>query len=174
MPVVSGPIMQNGFVVRDLERAVDHWTKKLGVGPFYLLEHVQFDELLFRGGPSPVDMTGALAYWGDLQIELILQHNDAPSTYREFLDRGLQGLHHMGMITQDIEGDLARFRAAGFGPVQQGQVAPRGARFAYLDCEVHPGGILELIEAAPDLMGAFATIHAASRDWDGRDPIRRL
>ena len=24
-------------------------------------------------------------------------------------DRGLQGLHHMGMITQDIEGDLARY-----------------------------------------------------------------
>jgi hypothetical protein len=174
MPIVPGPIMQNGFVVEDLDRAIDHWTLKLGVGPFYVLDHVQFDQLLYRGTPSPLDMTGALAYWGDLQIELILQHNDAPSTYREFLGRGLRGLHHMGMVTHDIERDLARFAAAGFEPVQQGQVAPRGARFAYIDCDAHPGGILELIEAAPDLMNAFATIRAASHDWDGRDPIRKF
>ena len=40
-----GPIMQNAFVVPDLEAAVDHWTRVMHVGPFYLFEHVPFAEI---------------------------------------------------------------------------------------------------------------------------------
>ena len=30
-----GPIVQNAFVVRDLDAAVAYWSGKIGVGPFY-------------------------------------------------------------------------------------------------------------------------------------------
>ena len=36
-----GPVVQNAFVVRDLEAAVNYWSSTVGVGPFYLLQHVQ-------------------------------------------------------------------------------------------------------------------------------------
>ena len=50
-----GPIMQNAFVVPDLEAAVDHWTRVMHVGPFYLFEHVPFAEYVreTQGGGEP-------------------------------------------------------------------------------------------------------------------------
>jgi hypothetical protein len=30
-----GKVCQNGYVVRDIEAALKHWTEVLGVGPFY-------------------------------------------------------------------------------------------------------------------------------------------
>ena len=32
-----GPVMQLGFVVPDLDRAMAHWTGNVGVGPFYVM-----------------------------------------------------------------------------------------------------------------------------------------
>ena len=51
LPPRFNPIVQNGFVVRDLEAAVEHWSGRLGVGPFYALEHIPFGEVYFRGKP---------------------------------------------------------------------------------------------------------------------------
>jgi len=85
-----GPVMQNAFVVDNLDAALHHWIDKMGVGPFYVFEHVKFQEAYFRGQPSNVDITAAIGYWGDLQIEFIQQHNAAPSIYSEFLAKGVR------------------------------------------------------------------------------------
>ena len=37
--------MQNAFVVDDLDAAMDHWLNKMGVGPYFMFEHVQFREI---------------------------------------------------------------------------------------------------------------------------------
>ena len=67
MQRIFGPVMQNAWVVDDLDAALDHWINKMGVGPFYLFEHVKFQEIYFRGQPATTDMTAAIAYWGDMQ-----------------------------------------------------------------------------------------------------------
>ena len=51
--------------------------------------------------PCTVDFSVAIGYWGDTQIELIQQHNDAPSIYREFLQKGYRGMQHMCVVTHD-------------------------------------------------------------------------
>ena len=35
---ILGPATQLGFVVRDLDAAVRHWTEVLGIGPFLFLD----------------------------------------------------------------------------------------------------------------------------------------
>ncbi len=35
MSRLFGDVRQNGYVVRDLEAAMKHWTQVLGVGPFF-------------------------------------------------------------------------------------------------------------------------------------------
>ncbi len=35
MSRIFGAIRQNGYVVRDIEAALDHWIKVIGVGPFF-------------------------------------------------------------------------------------------------------------------------------------------
>jgi hypothetical protein len=168
-----GPVMQIAWVVRDLHAAIDHWTGVMHVGPFFLFEHVQFAELLFRGKPSPVDMTAALAYSGETQIELICQHNDAPSIYTEFLGAGRTGVQHLGVMTASVDRDLERLGAHGITAAQSGRTA-WGARFAYLATDHDPGGMIELIEHGPVIDHAFRQIRDAARSWDGRTRIAKL
>jgi hypothetical protein len=168
-----GPIMQNAFVVPDLEAAIDHWARVMHVGPFFVFDHIPYAELYFRGQPTRIDMSAAIAYSGDLQIELIQQFDDAPSIYTEFLRGGRYGLQHMAVMTESVERDLAELAKIGVEPAQHGSTA-WGARFAYLATDFHPGGMLELVESGTGILTAFKAIKDAAIDWDGKNPIRRF
>jgi hypothetical protein len=168
-----GPIVQNAFVVRDLDAAVAHWTSKVGVGPFYLLDHVQYGEVYFRGASLSMDMSVAIAQWGEIQIELIVQHDAAESIYSEFLRRHGEGLQHLGVMTASLDDHLARLRPLGIEPVQWGATAA-GMRFAYLDTDRQAGGMIELIENGPAVEAFFAKVRRAAEHWDGSRPLRRL
>ncbi len=85
MSRIFGAVTQNGYVVRDIHAAMDHWVNVMGVGPWYYVDRVKTDYFRHRGVDSPVEMSIALANSGDLQIELIQQRNDAPSLYKEFI-----------------------------------------------------------------------------------------
>ena len=92
MSRLFGEIRQNGYVVRDLEAAIAQWLEVPRVGPFFVLEHVKAEGFEYRGEPSPLEVSFAFANSGPLQIELIQQHGDAPSMYRDFLAAGREGL----------------------------------------------------------------------------------
>ncbi len=170
MEALLGPVMQNGFVVTNLNAAIDHWAHRLGVGPFFVFEKVAFKECWYRGkAATDIDLTVAIAYWGEVQIELIRQRNQVPSIYTDFAARGRTGLQHMGVMSANLDADLARLKARGITPVQHG-TAP-GMRFAYVDSDHHEGGMIELIEATPAAVAFFAKIRRAARDWDGRDAV---
>ena len=174
MQRIFGPVMQNGFVVADLELAIDHWTRVMHVGPFFLFERIAFSECWYQEHPATdIDLTVAIAYWGDMQIELIQQRNDVPSIYTEFQARGLTGLQHMGVITESVERDLTELAQRGVHPVQHGRTAV-GMRFAYVDTDHHPGGMVELIEAGPKGLAFFEKMRAAARAWDGTPTVHRL
>jgi Glyoxalase/Bleomycin resistance protein/Dioxygenase superfamily len=171
MQRMFGPVMQNGFVVPDLEAAIDHWVSVMHVGPFFLLAHIPFVNSYFRGRPLDIDISVAIAYSGDIQIELIEQHNDAPSIYAEFTQQGRYGLQHMGIMTDSVADHLARLEPLGIRPVQHGATAA-GAKFAYLDTDVTPGFMIELIESNAMMVGAFRTIYEAAQNWDGKERVR--
>jgi hypothetical protein len=173
MTALFGPIVQNAFVVNDLEAAVHHWSAKVGVGPFFVMEHIAFGSVYFRGAPLTLDMSVAIAQWGELQIELIVQHDSAPSIYAEFAALHGQGLQHLGVMTASLDAHLERLRALGIEPVQWGATAA-GMRFAYLNTDGHPGGMIELIETGAAVEAFFAMIRKAAASWDGTRPLRRL
>lgn len=168
-----GPVMQNGFVVSDLDAALRHWTETMHVGPFFLFEHVGFETLLFRGSPADIDMTVAIGYSGNYQIELIVQHNQTPSIYTEFTQRGYLGLQHLGVMTDDVDAHLERLAPQGIEAVQYGSTSG-GGKFAYLNTDVHPGAMIELIESSDVMVGAFEMMRAAAARWDGSNPVRTL
>jgi methylmalonyl-CoA/ethylmalonyl-CoA epimerase len=168
-----GPIVQNAFVVRDLEAAVAYWSGTIGVGPFYLLDHVTFGPVYFRGAPLSLDMSVAIAQWGDIQIELIVQHDNCASIYSEFLARHGEGLQHLGVMTASLDEHLDRLKPLGIEPVQWGATAT-GMRFAYINTDRQAGGMIELIETGPAVEAFFAKIRGAAADWDGSRPLRRL
>ncbi|HVS76961.1 MAG TPA: VOC family protein [Steroidobacteraceae bacterium] len=170
---ILGPVMQNAFVVQDLDRAIEHWTRVMGVGPFFLFERIAFDELVFRGREvKPMSLTIAIGYWDDLQIELIRQLDDSPSIYTEFEAAHGTGMHHMGVMSQALDADLAALAGRGVQPVQRGSLP--GMRFAYVATDHHAGGMIELIEATRGARALFDRMREAAQSWDGRDPVRRV
>lgn len=174
MSRIFGAVRQNGYVVRDIETALRHWTTVLGVGPFFYFERAPITEFSYRGAASPLDVSIALANSGDLQIELIQQRNDAPSMYRDFLAAGREGLQHVAYWTEAFETELARCLAAGLVVGQAGVAGGANGRFVYFDTEAHPGTVVELSDASGPKGAFFRHVAEAARTWDGRDPVRRL
>ena len=115
----------------------------------------------------------AIAYWSETQIELIRQHNDAPSIYKSWRDEGREGLHHTLQLVDDMAAARAAVAAAGGEVVQEGGLAG-GGEVIYVDLGGGPGTMLELLKPGPGGQGLFDMMKAAARGWDGADPVRRL
>lgn len=172
--LLAGRVVQMGYVVADLERALDHWTKRLGVGPFLVAPRIDYAELYLRGTPIRIENSVALASHGGMQIELIQQTGGDASIFAEFLARRGGGLHHVCMLSEDIERDLAAWRAAGTEPLMHGRTTA-GIPFAYLDSDPDDEGrIIELVQPTPGLRKFFSKLDALSEDWDGSNPVRYL
>lgn len=173
MSRIFGAVRQNGYVVRDIRAAMDHWVNVVGVGPWFFVEEVKTDYFRHRGVPSDMRMSVALANSGDLQIELIQQLNDAPSLYKEFLDAGHEGLQHMAYWTHDYQGLHDRALSLGHQVGHEGQIGGEQGRFAYFDTEgPHPGAVVEISDISGAKGRFFDHIRRAAQDWDGADPIR--
>ena len=174
MSRVFGEIRQNGYVVRDIEAAMQHWTHVLGVGPWFYMERAPITEFRYFGEPSDAVASIALANSGPLQIELIQTRNDAPSMYRDFLAAGREGLQHVAYWTESFDADLARLEARGLRVGQSGCAGGPSGRFVYFATETHPGTVVELSEVSGPKGTFFRHIRDTARSWDGSEPIRRI
>ena len=72
MEPALGTIRQVAYVVEDLDSALEHWIGILNAGPFFVFEHAELSDQLYRGAASSIDVTLAVGNSGDVQIELIL------------------------------------------------------------------------------------------------------
>ena len=95
-----GEIRQLGYVVADIEAAMDYWSRVLGVGPLFYNERVPIKNYRYRGQSYEPHNSVALANTGPLQIELIQCRNDVPSMYRDFTQAGHSGLQHVAYWTR--------------------------------------------------------------------------
>jgi hypothetical protein len=117
-------------------------------------------------------MSIAVANFGDLQIELIQQRNDAPSLYKEFLDAGREGLQHLAYWTRDYQALYDRALSLGYKVGHEGQIGGAQGRFAYFDTQAHPGTVVEISDISGMKGQFFACVRQAAVDWDGSRPIR--
>ncbi len=168
-----GEIMQLAYVPADFDAALQYWTQVVGAGPFFAIDHVQLERVRYRGASSEIDFSMALGYWGDMQIELIRQHNDAPSIYKEWRDAGREGLHHVCILVEDIANARAACAAVNAVVAQEGRVAA-GGEVIYVDTGGGPGTMVEILQPGPGTRDFFAMMRNAARGWDGSDPLRRL
>lgn len=171
MSRVLGEIRQLGYVVPDIEIAMDHWSRVMGVGPFFYNPRVPIEGYHYGGEPFEVENSVALANSGFVQVELIQTRNDAPSMYRDFMQAGNMGLQHIAYWTKNFDADLARMMDQGFKVQMEGCVGANG-RFAYFDREAHPGTVIELSEVVGPKGRMFDLIREASEHWDGSEPVR--
>ncbi|MDH4580743.1 VOC family protein [Pseudomonas sp. BN415] len=174
MSKIFGKIAQNGYVVKDIKAAMDHWINVLGVGPWFYIEEVPTDYFRHRGVDSGMKFSAALANSGDLQIELIQQLNDEPSMYKEFLDAGNEGMQHVAYWVTNYDEVYNNALAAGLKVGHEGQIGGPQGRFSYFDTELHQGTVVELSDISGQKGKYFEMIKEAALNWDGKDPIRKV
>ncbi len=168
VPARSKHVMQVAWLVADLASAAEAWVRLTGIGPFVHASHVQIDGLTHRGRPAAIDFSVAIAHAGDVQIELVQQHCDRPSAYRDLLGEAQRGLHHIGVYSSNYDADLARYLTEGVEVALSGSMG--GGRFAYLDTSAEIGCMVELIEQAAGYDDFFALVAARASTWDGTGP----
>jgi methylmalonyl-CoA/ethylmalonyl-CoA epimerase len=165
-----GQIDQMGFLVEDIEAAAHHWASVWGVGPFFVHRHVENDRFTYRGHDTAVDLTLAFSYLGDIQIELILPHNDAPSVYTDFRKTARTGLVHVAHFCDDLDAAAARFDV----PVIQYSSTPDGVETIYLETSQLGAPFVEFIKVRQVHHDAMRELREVARQWDGRDPLRQI
>jgi catechol 2,3-dioxygenase-like lactoylglutathione lyase family enzyme len=84
---------------------------------------------------------------GPLRIELI-EIMEGDTVYQDFVDQHGYGVHHLGILVDDMAAALDQARAAGFEMTQDGAgFGPDDdGHYAYLDTEAALGTTLELIQ----------------------------
>ncbi len=169
-----GTIRQVAYVVRDIERAMAHWSGTLGVGPWFYKPEVGITTFRYRGQPSPPPSVSiAFANSGDLQVELVQQRDDRPSMYTDFLRLQGEGAQHIAFWTYEFDTLAERLLASGYTEGHAGQIGQRG-RFAYFAHADLPGNVVELSEQTGGKAEFFREVAQAALQWDGKDPIRRI
>lgn len=177
MTRVAGPIRQLGIIVPDADAAMNYWANVLGVGPFVVFRRMTFDNYRYRGDPAPSPVTTiGLAFSGSLQVEIIQQHNDAPSAYRDFMQSGRGEFQHVSpwfADAADYDAAYARLQGDGLEIIHEGSIPGTDTRFAYFSA---PGGgwpQMEISEAMkPGPASMWTALQAVAQRWDGTQPIR--
>ena len=164
-------LLQNCWVVTDLEDAMERWLS-MGVGPFFRRDS-DYPDALYRGRPEPLAFKAALAQAGPVQIELIQQTSKGPSAYRDMVPEGQTGFHHMCRIVRNVGEEIGGLRARGIEMASEFR-SVGGAQVAYADTRNELGCMLELVPAEPVLINLFRDVAQAAQDWDGTDPVRML
>lgn len=168
---LPGPIRQIGYVVTDLDRALNGWVA-LGVGPWYVIRGLE-QRVTYRGEPCEITLSLALANSGDMQVEVIHQHDGTPSVFTEFLNSGRSGFHQLAYWTDDFDATMRSVADAGWPVVWIGG-QDVGTRFAYVEPADSPAAIIEIMELTEATSGMATFVRDAAAGWDGSDPIREL
>jgi len=167
-----GAIMQQGYIVTDVAKAANEWAERVGAGPFYVIDRLAMSQYHFRGVRVDVEISLSFGYWHGIQIELIQPLGEADTLYHRAVRSSAGQLNHFATVVPDLDG-LLDSRGLRSRVIQHGNM-PSGLKFVYLE-EYLPGGQhLELIEAHEATLGAFAAMEKASRQWDGRNPVRPM
>ena len=140
--VVLPPQIQVGIVVKDVEKTAEFFSSVLGIGPWEIRERAfTADEM--RVG-QPVKMKQGMAYWGEVQIELI-QPLEGNTLYSEFLETKGEGLHHLRSRVKNMWEFVSKLEKVGIKVILSGWKEKEGG-FAYLDTTKIGGVLFEVSE----------------------------
>jgi hypothetical protein len=168
-----GGIVQMAYTVADIETAIAAYSAQLNIGPWFVRGPFQPPAALYRGQSTALSVTLAIAFCGHLMIELIEQHNEVPSVFRELVGKRGHGFHHWGVACERFDQQAATYRARGY-EVAFSDVTPLGTRIAYFDTTRDLAGMIELIEMNEAQERRYTKMYVETLAWDGTQPIRRV
>lgn len=138
-----------GVVVKDIKKAIAYF-ESLGIGPFGGPGGAQVMKLSFKGElhgkPAEWTTTISNAKFGDVELE-ILEPTEGNQALKESLDKTGEGLHHIGFLTDNLDGEIANFKKNGVGIWTMGRTG--GGAFIYSDPTPTGGIAIEFRTGGP-------------------------
>lgn len=142
-------LAQIGFIVKDIDATKRKFAELFGVPvpPTIYGGDYEITKTEFKDEPAPRANCFMAFFTLDngFQLELI-QPNEAPSIWREFLDENGEGMHHIAFRIQGIQGITEDCKTFGMIPVQKGEYGSATGRYMYLDAKRDLKCLIELLE----------------------------
>ncbi|MDG2459396.1 MAG: VOC family protein [Luminiphilus sp.] len=161
-------IIQNAYYVSDIDEGIALFHRFWGIGPFFVRRHIELENVTYRGSASELDISAAYTQSGDIMIELVTQHNDAPSIFRDRFAVNESGFHHVALDFGDHDARVGHFNGLGFASVTSFNTGEgRGA--TYLDTFDLLGHATEIYRVNDSLRRLYAIVRSAAETWDGQD-----
>jgi hypothetical protein len=166
-------VVQNAYVVPDIDAACRRYHELFGIGPFFKRERVEIAHAKFFGAPidDPLIFSAAFAQSGSLNIEIIQPLSAGPNVFDHVIPAGSSGFHHVAIFAHQYEADRDAFVAAGCPLIWE--MNPM-ADFAigFVDARELLGHIIEIYTDIPFMRAQYEAIRAGSSGWDGTELIR--
>ena len=123
-----------GIAVRDLQAAVEHYRRTLGVEPVHreTIENDGVEEALFKVGTSYVQL---------------LAPTGPETPVGRFLERKGEGVHHVGYRVDDVAAMIEHLKAEGVPMVDDApRPGSRGTTVAFAHPKGFAGVLVELVQ----------------------------
>lgn len=132
-------------VVEDIDKALTEYCRifQLNIPPVKQTGEPKEAKVIYRGKPTPARAKQAFLQLGDLRLEL-LEPDEYDSTWREYLDKNGNCVHHVAFYVNDMTEALSKLREEGIEPVQTGYY--KGGHYAYVESEKNMAMMLELLQ----------------------------
>ena len=164
-------VIQNCYVVKDLEQACQRLHRLYGIGPFLGGGSGELGQHVYRGQSAPpIEIRGVFVQSGELNIELVQLLSTTPSAFHDMFPAGAEGFHHVAMFCDDYAARRDAFAAQGFAVASEFTVS-FGAQICYVDARATLGHMIELYPKSDIIRGMYQQTRDAARDWDGKELI---
>ena len=121
LPFLKEGVAQVAIIVKDLDQTIENYWKYFGIGPWHIYTYGKplVKHMTYRGEPNEYKMRVGLSWLGPLRIELI-EMVEGETVYEEFVKEHGYGVHHFGVLVEDMATAIAQAEAAGFTMTQDG------------------------------------------------------
>jgi catechol 2,3-dioxygenase-like lactoylglutathione lyase family enzyme len=148
--IKTNTVIQVGLIVKNIEKTKQKWASFFGVPvpPTVEAGDYKVTRTKYKGKDAPKAKC-QMAFFDagpGMQLELI-QPNNKKSTWRDFLDKHGEGIHHIAFKASGTDKILKVCEDAGTKCVQRGKYGDASGEYAYLDTAKDLKCIVELLES---------------------------
>lgn len=169
-----GRVIQWGYLVKDLDQAMETWIEQLGIGPWWGYRNVSLRSVV-DGKETDIKMNIGLAYHQGVQIELIHQvcGSDSPYSYFYRGSEDAQVLQQVAYMVPDVSAAIAQCAQRGMREIGR-VISPAGDTFVYMSSPGLQGLAIELMPHDQSFLDEYARCVKVADSWEGEEPYRLI
>lgn len=167
-----GTVVQVAYMVDDLVRAAEEFSKSTGAGPFFVRHNPVTGARGPHGSVGTFDHSSAYGQWGRIQVELVETHTAEPAEFAE-TTQSRNSIHHVALMVASFDDQQRAYEATGW-PALLTATTRNGNSFAFHDARPQLGHLVEIYEPRPTILALYRRVAEAATNWDGSDPVRDM